>query len=326
MTQTADIFIMYSVENDLNKLEGDDVAAVKPNKKKIALSILKQYSIITLGCILYAAGISLFVEPAELSSGGMTGISLIISKVTGFYSGYLYIILNVPMFILGLIFFGWKFLVSTSFATIVSGLLMRFGKFALYSWIKQPFTQNVLINAVCGGVLFGMGMALIFRMGASTAGTDVIVKLLRKKFRHLKTGMISLVTDMIVVGCSFFVNYDFDKLFFTALHVVVFTFVFDLVLYGGNSAKTVFIITAKENCEAVIKRILKDIDTGATIVNAKGAYTFDEKVMIMCVVKPFLYPRLRDVVHEEDKKAFMIISSAKEIYGEGYQNPEDAEL
>ena len=304
----------------------ENVAVTKLSKKKIVLGILKKYSIITLGCILYAAGISLFVEPAELSSGGMTGISLIISKVTGFYSGYLYIILNVPMFILGLIFFGWKFLVSTSYATVVSGLFMRFGKFALTNWLKKPFTDNVIINSVIGGVLFGVGMALIFRMGASTAGTDVIVKLLRKKFRHLKTGMISLVTDMIVVGCSYFVNYDFDKLFFTALHVVVFTFMFDAVLYGGNSAKTVFIITAKENCKRICDRILKEIDTGATIVDAQGAYTGTEKTMIMCVVKPFLYPRLRDVVHEEDKHAFMIISSAKEIYGEGYQNPEDAEL
>ncbi len=310
MTRTAIIFIIWYVEA----------------KKKTVLRILKQYAVITLGCILYATGISLFVEPANLASGGMTGISLIINAVSGFPTGYLYIILNVPMFILGLIFFGWKFLVSTGYATVVSGLLMRFGKYALYHWIKHPFTDQVLVNAVVGAVLFGIGMGLIFRMGATTAGTDVIVKILRKRFRHIKTGMISLVTDMIVVGCSFFVHYDVNKLFYTALHVVVFTLMFDWVLYGGNSAKTVFIITAKENCENVIKRILKEIDTGATIVDAKGAYTNDDKVMIMCVVKPFLYPRLRDVVHQEDKKAFMIISSAKEIYGEGYQNPEDAEL
>lgn len=305
------------------------VTAARPSKKKIVLDVLVRYLIITLGCVLYATGISLFVEAADLSSGGMTGISLIINSFTGFPTGYLYIILNIPMFILGLIFFGWKFLVSTTYATVVSGLLMRAGKIILNNWIKQPFTQNVLVNAVVGGVLFGVGMGLIFRMGASTAGTDVIVKILRKRFRHMKTGMISLITDMIIVGCSLFVPCDgnrFDRLFYTALHVVVFTLVFDLVLYGGNSAKTVFIITARENCERIVKRILEEVDTGATVLDATGAYTREDKAMIMCVVKPFLYPRLRDVVHEEDKKAFMIISSAKEIYGEGYQNPEDAEL
>lgn len=300
-----------------------------PPTKKAVLNTIKSYLIISLGCIFYASGISLFVESAGLFSGGMTGISLIIGEVTKFHTGYLYIILNVPMFILGLIFFGWKFLLSTGYATVVSGLLMRLGRYIMKLLELQSFTDNVLINAVIGGVLFGIGMGLIFRMGASTAGTDVIVKLLRRKFRHLRTGMISLITDMIVVGCSLFIPCEgnkLDRLFYTALHVVVFTLVFDLVLYGGNSAKTVFIITAKDKCESVINRILKDIDTGATVMDATGAYTKEEKAMIMCVVKPFLYPRLRDVVHEEDKKAFMIVSSAKEIYGEGYQNPEDAEL
>ncbi|MDE6850551.1 MAG: YitT family protein, partial [Clostridia bacterium] len=282
-------------------IKTDQNAAAKPSKKKIALNVFIRYLIITLGCLLYATGISLFVEAADLSSGGMTGISLIINSVTGFPTGYLYIILNVPMFILGLIFFGWKFLLSTSYATVVSGLLMRFGKFALHNWIKQPFTQNVLINAVVGGVLFGVGMGLIFRMGASTAGTDVIVKILRKRFRHMKTGMISLITDMIIVGCSLFIPSEgnkFDRLFYTALHVVVFTLVFDWVLYGGNSAKTVFIITVKDKYQQIVDRILKEVDTGATVLDAKGAYTNEDKVMLMCVVKPFLYPRLRDVVRE----------------------------
>ncbi|MDE5765771.1 MAG: YitT family protein [Clostridia bacterium] len=309
--------------------------AVKPDKKKIALKILKQYAVITLGCIIYSLGISLFITPADLSAGGMTGISIIFSTFIPLPQGIILVILNIPMLILGLIFFGWKFLISTGYATVGSSLLMTLWEYVFGEKCLNilPITQKaspasaILIGAVVGGVLFGAGMGLIFRMGASTAGTDIIVKLLRKKFRHLKTGMISLVTDMTIVSCSLFVNgYNIEKLFYTAISTVVFTMVFDWVLYGGNSAKTVFIITAKEKCESVINRILKDIDTGATVVDAKGAYTKDEKVMIMCVVKPFLYPRLRDVVHEEDKKAFMIVSSAKEIYGEGYQNPEDAEL
>lgn len=314
----------------------DGSAAVKPSKKKIALNVLKQYAVITLGCIIYSLGISLFITPANLSAGGMTGISIIFSTFIPIPQGIILVILNIPMLILGLIFFGWKFLVSTGYATVGSSLMMTLWEYVFGEKTLNvlPLIKNtsspasaILIGAVVGGVLFGAGMGLIFRMGASTAGTDIIVKLLRKKFRHLKTGIISFVTDMIIVSSSLFVNgYNIEKLFYTAVSTVVFTLVFDWVLYGGNSAKTVFIITAKEKCEAVVKRILKDIDTGATIVDAKGAYTSAEKVMIMCVVRPFLYPRLRDVVHEEDKKAFMIVSSAKEIYGEGYQNPEDAEL
>ncbi len=332
MTRGLLDFIMYFVENNLEELNKDEkTAAVKPDKKKMVLGVLKQYAIITLGCIIYSIGIAMFVDPADLSAGGMTGISIIISKIPGvpLDNGIILIILNIPMLILGLIFFGWRFLVSTGFATVLSSLLMDLWKYIFTKVVKiLPLANgNILVNAVTGGVLFGVGMAMIFRMGASTAGTDVIVKLLRKKFRHLKTGVIALATDMVIVACSLFVNgYDLEKLFYTALSTVVFTLVFDWVLYGGNTAKTVFIITTKDKYERLLERILKDVDTGATIIDAKGAYTKEDKVMLMCVVKPFLYPRLRDVVREEDKKAFMIVSSAKEIYGEGYKNQDDAEL
>lgn len=310
-----------------NLIKTDQNITNKPSKRKIALNILKQYAVITLGCIIYSLGISLFVTPADLSAGGMTGISIILSTFIPLHQGIILVILNVPMLILGLVFFGWKFLISTGYATVGSSLLMTLWTYVIGDKIYKLANNNILVGAVAGGVLFGVGMGLIFRMGASTAGTDVIVKLLRKKFRHLKTGMISLITDMIIVSSSLFVNgYNIEKLFYTALSTVVFTLMFDWVLYGGNSAKTVFIITAKDKCKQIVDRILKEVDTGATIVDAKGAYTNEEKVMLMCVVKPFLYPRLRDVVREEDKKAFMIVSSAKEIYGEGYQNPDAEEL
>ena len=318
------------------KREGKKQGFTRPTKQ-LVLATVKSYLIITVGCIFYAAGISLFVEAADLFSGGMTGISLILQAVTHIPTGYLYIALNIPMIILGLIFFGWRFLISTGYATVLSGLLMRLGKYLLgvfvnVGWLAAPqFTDNVLINGVVGGALFGIGIGLIFRMGATTAGTDVIVKLLRRKFRFMKTSMFSLITDIIIIACSLFVPSDgamnkFDRLFYTVLHVVVFTVVMDFVLYGGNSAMMVFVVTSKEKCENVIGRILKTIDTSATIMEAKGAYTKSDKALIMCVVKPYHYPRLRDAVHEEDDKAFMIVSSAKEIYGEGYLNPDAAEL
>lgn len=319
---------MGNVENEiLNDAGTDAELKAKPNKKKIVLNVFKQYAIITLGCIIYSLGISLFITPADLSAGGMTGISIIFSTFIPLHQGIILVILNIPMLILGLIFFGWRFLVSTGFATVSSSLLMTLWTYLIGDKVYNLANNNILVGAVAGGVLFGVGMGLIFRMGASTAGTDVIVKLLRKKFRHIKTGMISLITDMLVVTSSLFVNgYDLEKLFYTALSTVVFTLVFDWVLYGGNSAKTVFIITAKDKFEKIAQRVLTDVDTGLTILDAKGAYTKEDKVMLMCVVKPFLYPRLRDVVREEDKKAFMIVSSAKEIYGEGYRDQNAEEL
>lgn len=238
------------------------------------------------------------------------------------------------MLILGLVFFGWKFLLSTGYATVVSALFMSAWELALgakglnvlpFTTGMDPATQYV-IGAVVGGVLFGVGMGFIFRMGASTAGTDIIVKLLRKKYRHIPTGMISLFTDMAIVTCSLLIKPDIQTLFYTALSVVVFTLIFDWVLYGGSSAKLVYIITDKVKQESITERLLKEVDTGATLIDAKGAYTREDKVMLMCVVKSFMCPRLRDVIKEEDKNAFLIISSAKEIYGKGYMDQNAEEL
>lgn len=306
-----------------------------PNKKSAIWEAIKKYLIITLGCLIYATGIALFVAPANLSSGGMTGISIIVNHfIPQVPQGVWYIILNVPMIILGLIFFGWKFLLSTGYATVISSLMMSAWELILgkRGLDVLPFTRGMdtatayIIGAVVGGMLFGVGMGLIFRMGASTAGTDIIVKLLRRKYRHIPTGMISLGTDMAIVCCSLFIKPDLQTLFYTALSVIVFTLVFDWVLYGGNSAKMVHIITDKSKYESLSQKLLSEVDTGATIVDAKGAYTRDDKIMLLCVVKSFMYPRLRDVVKQEDKNAFMIVSSAKEIYGKGYKDQNEEEI
>ena len=305
-----------------------ETSPTTPSRLPAVLAQLKKYALITLGCIIYSLGISLFIEPANLSSGGMMGISLIINAVSGIPTGYLLIILNIPVFIIGFIFFGWAFLLSTGYATTVSSLLMTLWShiFGAEGFNLLPLTDNVIVNAVTGGVLFGVGMGLIFRMGASTGGTDIFVKLLRRRFRYMKTGMISMTTDMTIVLCSLFVHPDLETLFYTALSVVVFTLMFDFVLYGGNTAKMVFVISSGEKAEKICDRVLNEVDSGATFIDAQGAYSRENKRILLCVIKPFLYPRLRDVVKEEDKSAFMIVSSAKEIYGQGYKNQDDAEL
>lgn len=290
--------------------------------KKIVLDFIKRYSIITLGCVLYAVGVSLFLEQSDLSAGGATGIAIIINHIfPALDTGLLIMIINVPLLILGAFFFGWKFTFSTLYTVGLSSLLMW-----VCSVVAEPYLPIVkgdyakLINAVTGGVLFALGMGLIFRMGSSTGGTDIPIKILRKKFRHIQTGIISMITDIIIVTSSFFVFKDVETLFFTVLSVVVFTLVFDWVLYGGNSAKMIFVISENDTAQRICKRILSEIDSGATFIDAEGAYTREQKRILLCVVKPFMFPKLRDIVHEEDNKAFIIVSSAKEIYGEGYQD------
>jgi len=301
--------------------------------KTIALKMAREAAIILIGSVIYSLGVSLFLDANKLSSGGLTGVALILNNVLNnlgvklFDAGVLNILLNIPMFILGFIYFGKRFFFNTVFCVTVSSLMI-----SLWTWLfgdylaVLPLTQNPLMAAVFGGALTGFGAGVIFKMSGSTGGTDIPVKILRTKFRHIKTGVISMIADIVIVACSYFIDYDFETVLYTMISVIIFTPVFDWVLYGGNSAKTVYIITDGEKCEAIKKRILGELDIGATLINAEGAYTGDSKRILLCVVKPFLYPKLRDIVRDEDKKAFMIVSSAKEIYGEGYRDASEEDL
>lgn len=297
-------------------------------KNKTAFkNFLKKYCVITLGCIIYSLGVTLFLNANNLASGGVTGIAIILDYVINvkfLSTGVLIIIINVPLFILGAIFFGKNFTLSTLFSTLLSSGLIEVWEIAFGKYL--PITQNVLISAVIGGTLFGLGLGLIFRMGSTTGGTDIPVKILRKKFRFIKTGVISMAIDVCIIAVSALIFKDFELACYTVISIVVFTLTFDWVLYGGNSAKLVYIISTDEKSALISDRILKELDIGATYVDGEGAYTGNDKRIIMCAVKNFLYPKLRDIVKDADPEAFMIVSSAKEIYGEGYKNHNDDDL
>ncbi len=297
-------------------------------KRTKILKFFKQYLAITLGCAIFSLGVSLFLDANNIASGGVTGIAIILDHLlgdlTGLHTGLWIIIINIPLFIIGAIFFGKKFILSTIYSTVVSALLIELFSFCLKNFI--PITDNTLIASVIGGAMFGLGLGLIFRMGSTTGGTDIIVKILRKKFRYIRTGLISMIIDIIIVAASAFVYKDFELTCYTIVSLVVMAFLFDWVLYGGNSAKLVYIITTEEKAGLICEKILNELDIGATYLDGEGAYTGKEKRIILCAIKNIMYPRLHDAVREIDPNAFTIVTSAKEIYGEGYKNPTDEEL
>ena len=305
------------------------------SKRAILKNYLKRYAVITAGCVLYAVGVVVFLQAGGLAGGGVTGIALIVNEVSGFSTGITAFILNVPLLLWGWKVFGRDFFLSTLYVIALSSALMWLAESIFFEWVPGstgeellPLTNDWLINAVTGGAIYGLGMGLIFRCGSSSGGTDIPIKILRKKFRHISTGIITMVTDIVIVACSVFAYREntLEVLFFTVLSLVVYTVVFDWVLYGGNSAKMVFVISEEEPANRISARVLKELDAGATFVDGKGAYSGNLKKVLLCVVKPVAYPRLRDIVREEDREAFMIVSSAKEIYGEGYISPDSDEL
>lgn len=323
------------------------------NKSKV-LKYVKQYSIIVLGCVIFSLGTSLFLDANDIAPGGVTGIAIIINHLIELavghemqLTGFLIIAINVPLFILGIIFLGKQFIVPSVVATVLSSLLMFLWSNTVLPLIPPDIMGNntLLLSALIGGSMFGIGLGLVFRMDATTGGSDILVKILRKKFRYLRTGTISMAIDMVIVACSAAAFQNFELACYTALTIVVYVVLFDWFLYGGNSAKLVYIITTAERAQPMCEKILTELDAGATILDANGAYAnlqkkklqeaeqetalpqngYDRQI-VMCAIKNFLYPKLHDAVKETDPDAFMIVSSAKEIYGEGYKNHNDDEL
>lgn len=267
---------------------------------------------IALGSFIYACGISLFLDPNNLAPGGASGLAIIFNRITGLETGTLYFIINVPIMLLGLWKYGVRFIATTFFSILINSYFTNIlaGVGAL--------TSDPLIATMAGSVLVGVGVAIVFKSRATTGGTDIIVKVLHDKYKHIKTGVIFLLTDIVIVAFSGFVFKDINIIMYALISVFVQGKVLDMVLYGGDEAKLFYIISDKP--QAISERILKEIDITATFLHGKGAYTGKEKQVILCVARKQQGPAIEEIVKSEDKDAFMIISSANEIYGEGYKN------
>lgn len=282
------------------------------DKKKIGKKVMG-YVLMTLACFCYAVGISLFVEPNNIASGGVTGIAIILNKAIGGSTGIWFFVINIPILLIGMWKFGFKFLMSTVYCTTIisvfTDLLSRYG---------SPLTSDVLVATIAGGMLTAIGMGGVFKAGATTGGMDIVVKLCKLKFPYMKTGSLFLIMDFLVVLASAFVFRDIDRAFYSAMEVFVTSTLLDMVLYGRDGAKLIYIISDKS--EKIAARLLDELNIGVTYMEGQGAYSGREKKVIMCVTKKQIAPRAEEIVKEEDPNTFMIVSSASEIYGEGYKS------
>lgn len=267
---------------------------------------------IIIGTILYAFGISVFLDPNEIAPGGFIGISVILSHTIGLYTGTWYLLLNIPVILLGRRAFGNKFIVKTAFVIILNSMLTNmFGKI-------DAITDDLFLASVAGSLLIGTGLGFILKTGATTGGVDIIIRFIRIKHPELKISTLFVIIDTIIVTVSGIVFKDFNIAVFAFITAVLNGRVMDYILYGSDEARLVYIIS--DVPEKVLKRVLSEMEAGATLLSGQGAYSNKNKKIIMCVVKKRKSILLQTIVKEEDKNAFIIITSANEIYGEGYKN------
>ena len=296
-----------------NRAEQEKIIQEMPFlEKKTARDIVKDYLLITIAASIYSAAISLFLDPNSMAPGGVTGISMILNRLTHIETGTWIFAINIPILLVGMWKFGFKFLLSTVYCTVVTSVVTN---------LLAPFgavTNDKFLAALVGGAMMAVALGMVFKAGASSGGTDIIIMLLRLRFPHLKTGILFFITDAMIVAASAFFMADIDTAIYAGLVVVVNSMLIDVVLYGRDGAKMFFIISDKH--EQIAKRLLIDLDLGVTYVSATGAYTGKDKQMIMCIMRKILSPKVEEVVRQEDPTAFMIITNATEIYGEGYKS------
>lgn len=266
----------------------------------------------TLGALIYSAGISLFLDPNSLAPGGVSGISILLNRVTGVSTGAWILLLNIPILAVGAWKFGGRFILTTVYCTVLTSV----GTDALT--VFGAATEDPFLAAVAGSSLLAVGLGLVFRSGSTTGGMDIIVKLLRRRFPHLHTGSLVLALDLIVVALSALVFRQLDLALYAAIAVFITSVVLDFVLYGSDGAKLIYIISDRPR--VIARRLLEELNIGATFVRGSGAYSGDEKEVILCVAHRQIAPKIEEIVKAEDPTVFMIISNAAEIYGEGYKN------
>lgn len=279
--------------------------------KKI-LNNVKEYALITAGTLLAAIAVGVFLAPHSVVSGGVSGIAIIINKFTGFPIGVAVFLMNVPLFVAGAIFLGKSFGVKSLYGAFIFSIFMD----AVST--RVLLTENILMSSLFGGVLLGVGFGLIFLTGATTGGTDILAAIGNKIVPAIDLGKWFFIFDIIIIlsGTVFLRNTELLLSGIVALFLN--SWVLDYVISGFNVSKMVYVISSKSQEIAV--EIMKNLKRGVTGIKSLGMYTRDERTMLMCIVKKFELQKLEKIVENADPGAFIILTQAHQVKGEGFVN------
>ena len=273
--------------------------------------LLKKYSIITLGCAVYAVGFCWCCVPGHLSIGGLTGVAQVINVFfPSLPVGIMTLVMNVPLFILGWRLLGKGVLISSLYAMALSSLMID-GINAVFTF---PALEPILA-AVYGGVLCGAAFGLMLRQGATTGGTELAARLLKLKVQQLPIGKLCLAIDLIVILAYSLTFRQLTQALYSISALYICTTVMDKVVYGGNAAKLAYIISPRH--EEITRRLL-ELDLGVTLLEGTGAYCHRSTEVIMCAFSRGYIIPVKKLVQQIDPDAFIIVCDTHEILGEGF--------
>ena len=272
-----------------------------------------------IGSAIFALGFALFLIPNEINTGGISGLAMILRELLGFGSvGILTLLMNIPLFLIGGLKIGRRFFAGSLVGMVVSSVLMD-----VFSVLSFQ-TPDPLLGGLYGGVICGTGLGLVFLAGASTGGSDIVVRLVKKKYRNLPIGRISIMFDAMVVLLTGIVFRDISKALYSGVVVFVCGQVIDAVVYRFDYSRVALIISPEH--EAIAQAIGEKLDRGATYLHGAGSYSHKDMEVVLAVVRKGQLAELKELVMNIDENAFVIVQEAHQVLGDGFSHYSPDEL
>lgn len=276
-----------------------------------------KYLLIVLGAAIGAVGFQFFMYPNAIVSGGLTGIAQIINRLCGLPVGVLSIILNVPLFIFAWKQFGNAFVIDSFIGTALFSVFID-----LASMLNITATTDPMLGSIIGGVIKGIGLGAIYYVGATTGGVDIVARFLRRRYPYINFGTFILVLDAAVISAYAIIFHIVESAMYSLICMFVVSKAVDLVLYGLDNSSIVYIVS--HNTQAIVNEITSgNLHRGVTLLHAEGAYTHEERNVIMCVIKRPQIAEIRRLVRTIDDKAFLVVTDAKNVFGNGFDSIND---
>ncbi len=278
------------------------------SKNPAAAERFFSYAQILLGALIGGAAYPLFMTPNRIAPGGITGVATILNHLLHWPVGTVSLVLNLPLFMISYKAMGKVFAFRSLVATVVFSLFIDILPL-------KPMTNDPLLGALNGGVMLGIGLGLIMRGGATTGGSDMIARMVHKRFPFISTGAFLFAIDFAVVLAAGLLIGTSEALY-ALINIFLTAKVMDVVIIGFSSNKACFVISSR--WQEISQRIMKDMDRGVTQLTARGAYTGAERPTLLCVISRSEITAFKRILREEDENAFVIIVEAHEAIGDGF--------
>lgn len=273
--------------------------------------------LITAGAAIYALALNMFITPNNIAPGGVSGISIIVSGLTGVPVGVLIVLINVPLLIAGFVLLNKRTMFKTLYSVVALSVMTDFVFADITPYLAQQ--GNGILAAIFGGLLMGAGQGFNYMRESTTGGTDIVIKILLRFNPQKKLGQLSMALNACVVAAGYIVYKDLDVVMYALIAIFVESRVVDMLVYGGNECR--FLMIFSEKYDELAQKLLTQ-DIGVTLLNGEGAYSKAQRRVLAIAVRKGDYVRVRRTIKQTDPAAFVVITGASEVLGKGFEKLE----